>query len=67
MDALLLSIQDAARALSIGRTALYELINAGQIKPLHIGKRTLIPAEALTDFVAQLTASQSASTSAEAD
>jgi excisionase family DNA binding protein len=41
------SIEDAAAALSIGRTKLYELINAGELKPVKIGRRTLIMHSAL--------------------
>lgn len=37
-----LSIQDAADALGIGRTTLYELVAAKEIVPFKIGRRTLI-------------------------
>lgn len=41
------SINEASRATSLGRTRLYQLIAAGQLKAIKIGNRTLIPAHAL--------------------
>ncbi|MGJ3627813.1 helix-turn-helix domain-containing protein [Sphingomonas sp. MMS24-JH45] len=43
MPAFGLSINDARRAIGIGRTKLYDLINAGEIDVFKIGRRTLIP------------------------
>lgn len=45
------SIADACRVTSIGRTRLYELIGEGRITTRKIGRRTLIPADALRAFV----------------
>ena len=42
MDPINLSIIDAARALGIGRSKLYELINAGQLDTVKLGTRTLV-------------------------
>jgi excisionase family DNA binding protein len=47
-------IPDACRALSIGRTRLYALIAEGKIEARQCGGRTLIPAESLRTFVANL-------------
>ncbi len=41
------SIPEAANAISIGRSKLYELIAEGRIEIKKIGKRTIIPAESL--------------------
>ena len=41
------SIPEAANAISIGRSKLYELIAAGTIETRKIGKRTVIPAQSL--------------------
>jgi len=41
------SIKEATRATSLGRTRLYQLIAAGRLEVVRIGKRTLIPAHAL--------------------
>ncbi len=40
---LMVSVDEAHRALAIGRTQLYAEIKAGRIQPLKFGKRTLIP------------------------
>jgi excisionase family DNA binding protein len=45
----LLSIDQAARALSIGRTALYSEIRAGRIRSLKVGRRRLIPSSAIRE------------------
>ena len=47
----MLSITDAARCLSVGRSTMYELINSGAIETVHIGRLRRVPAEALTDYV----------------
>lgn len=36
-------IPDACRRLGVGRSSLYELIKAGEVKTIKIGSRTLIP------------------------
>ena len=41
------SITEAANAISIGRSKLYELIAEGRIETRKIGKRTVIPAASL--------------------
>ena len=50
-DPILLTIPQAARALAIGRTTLYELIGAQRIEAVHIGRCVRIPVEALHAFV----------------
>ena len=45
------SVAEAATILGISKTTLYELIKAGQIHTLSIGAKTLVPAQALEDFV----------------
>ena len=47
-------IPDACRALGIGRTRLYALIGEGKIEARQCGGRTLIPADSLRAFVANL-------------
>ncbi len=48
---LLLSITEAAGRLGIGRSHLYELVLAGQVESVKLGRRRLIPTEALERFV----------------
>jgi len=50
-ERLLLSPVEAARRLGIGRSTLYELLAAGEVESLHIGRRRLIAAVALVEFV----------------
>lgn len=58
-EPILLTIPEAARRLSIGRTLTYELIASGQLACVHIGRATRVPATAVQDFVDErLTASQ---------
>ena len=49
---LLVDAKQAARLLGIGRTTLYELINAGAITPMHIGRCVRFPVAELEGFVA---------------
>ncbi len=39
--------------LAIGRTTLYELIAAGQLKTVHIGRAVRVPVAELDAFVAR--------------
>jgi excisionase family DNA binding protein len=41
--AVLLNVEEARARLRIGRTMLYRLIDAGDIRPVKIGNKTLIP------------------------
>ena len=52
-DTLLLTVPEAAKALALGRTKVYELIGAGEIEVIHIGRAVRVPAEAVTGFVAR--------------
>jgi excisionase family DNA binding protein len=51
---LLLRPEDAASALGIGRTKVYELMRSGALRSVRIGGLRRIPATALADFVARL-------------
>lgn len=42
MKAILTSIPDAQRALGIGRTTAYRLIDEGKLETVKIGRRTLV-------------------------
>ena len=48
------SIEEAAISLGIGRTLVYKLIGEGQLKPVKLGKRTIIPAVELDAFLSRL-------------
>jgi excisionase family DNA binding protein len=47
MDKLLVSITDAAKALSLGRTSIYDLIRSGELETRKMGRRRLITAKSL--------------------
>ncbi len=50
-EPILLTIPEAARLLSIGRTLAYELISAGELDVVHIGRAARVPAEAVREYV----------------
>lgn len=54
MDKLLLTPDEAAEALSIGRSKLYELIGQGRLSSVLIDASRRIPIDALVEFVAGL-------------
>ena len=56
----LLTVEDAARELSIGRTNMYALIKEGRIPTVRIGRLRRVPADALAAYVQTLTEQQSA-------
>jgi excisionase family DNA binding protein len=45
----LLSIDEAARALGIGRSALYSEISARRIRSVKVGRRRLVPSSAISE------------------
>ena len=51
---LLLSIAEAARALRLGRSKFYELIAAGEIETVHIGRARRVPVAAVEAYVERL-------------
>lgn len=53
---LLLSVEEAAEQLSIGRSYLYGLIQKGEIKSLKLGKSRRIPADEIPAYVERLKA-----------
>ena len=48
---LLLRVDDAAQLLAIGRTTMYELVAAGEIEVVHIGRCARVPFSALEEYV----------------
>lgn len=48
---LLLRLNEAAQALGIGRSTVYELIQAGELPVIHIGRAVRIPSAALAAWV----------------
>jgi excisionase family DNA binding protein len=54
----LLTVEEVAQLLSIGRTTMYALLKAGHINSVRIGRLRRIPAEALTAYTARLITEQ---------
>ena len=51
----LLSVEEAAQRLNVGRTTVYALIKAGDLVTVKVGRRRLVPAEAVDAYIAALT------------
>jgi excisionase family DNA binding protein len=51
---ILVTPEQAAEALGIGRWKLYDLLRSGQLASVRIGSCRRIPTSALTEFVAEL-------------
>jgi excisionase family DNA binding protein len=47
MERLAYSINDTAKALSLGRTSIYAMIADGRLEAFKLGRRTLIKAESI--------------------
>ena len=54
MNKLLLTPTEAAELLGVGRTTVYELLNAGRLESVRIGRSRRIPRAALVGYVARL-------------
>ena len=50
----LLSIPQTCRLLGIGRSSLYQMMASGQVRSVKIGRRRLVPREAVDEFVTSL-------------
>jgi excisionase family DNA binding protein len=53
-DDLLLTPEEAGRALRVGRNKVYELIASGELRSVKLGRCRRIPVDALRQFVANL-------------
>ena len=47
----LLTIEEAAQAMSLGRTFVYELVMRNEIQSVKVGRKRRIPVFALQEFV----------------
>jgi excisionase family DNA binding protein len=48
----LLSVDEAAAALGIGRSRLYDEIAAQRVRSVKVGRRRLVPSGAIADYIA---------------
>lgn len=51
---ILYRVDEAAEALRISRSVIYELIRSSQLRTVKVGRRRLVPVEALEEYVASL-------------
>ncbi|WP_460664790.1 helix-turn-helix domain-containing protein [Kribbella swartbergensis] len=61
---LLLTVEQAAQRLGIGRTSLYALVKSGEIESVPLGRLRRIPAECLDEYVARLRSQNRTATAA---
>jgi excisionase family DNA binding protein len=54
VDKILLTPVEAAAALGIGRSKVYELLQSGQLPSVHIGRCRRVPADAVHSFASSL-------------
>ena len=54
LPVLLVRPEDAARALGVGRTKVYELIRSGALRSVRVGGLRRVPVAALNEFVTRL-------------
>jgi excisionase family DNA binding protein len=54
VPAVLYSVNEAAGGLRLSRTQIYELIRCGRLVTVTQGRRRLVPASAIADYVALL-------------
>jgi excisionase family DNA binding protein len=55
-QAVLLTVEEAAERLRIGRTLMYRLVSTGVVESVTIGRLRRVPSECLDKFVAVLLA-----------
>ena len=51
MEALAVSVNDAAKVLGLGRTSIYSMIGNGQLEAFKLGRRTLIKTASIRRLV----------------
>lgn len=49
---MLLTINDAAAAMSVSRSTIYNMLKAGDIKAIRLGAKNRIPVESVQAFIA---------------
>ena len=54
MDLTLFTIDEAAAQLRVSRWSVYNLIRSGQLQTIKIGRRRLVPLDALTECLEHL-------------
>jgi excisionase family DNA binding protein len=58
-DVLMLTVEEAAHRLGLGRTLVYRLISSGELESVTVGRLRRVPAECLAEYVAALRSARS--------
>lgn len=53
-DGLLLTVEEVAKRLRLGRTLVYRLISSGELESVKVGRLRRVPADCLPEYVATL-------------
>lgn len=53
---LLLTVEQAAQQLGIGRTTVFALLKSGELESIPLGRLRRIPAECITEYIDRLRA-----------
>jgi excisionase family DNA binding protein len=53
MEAITVTVADARKALGIGHTTIYRLINEGRLDTVKLGRRTLIRTDSIRALVSK--------------
>ena len=53
-ESIVLTVEEAAHRLGVGRTLMYALVKSGDIESIAIGRLRRIPCEAIDEFVERL-------------
>lgn len=65
MRKLLLRVEEAAEAMSVGRSKAYELVRAGQVPSVRIGRSVRVPVAALEAWINERAAAAASDTGPE--
>lgn len=60
MERMLVTIDEAAESLGVGRATIYRLLNEGEFVSAKIGRRSLLTAESVRDYAAKVSGAGSA-------
>jgi excisionase family DNA binding protein len=58
-EPLLCPVEEAAQLLGVGRSQAFELISRGELESVKIGRRRLVPRDAIDAYIRRLRAEQS--------
>ncbi len=51
MEPIVISVKNASKALGLGRTSIYALINQGKLETIKIGRRTLVTVSSIRRLI----------------